>query len=110
MHSFSEREVTPKLDWAASSLAIGLLHPVIARLFRPASDLGLLSYTLPPEKSPVLRRSKFLALALYDANAFDLPGKVVATKSGVTNSKNLFRFICSNPVWTGFVVLRCDIP
>lgn len=59
---------------AASSLAVVLLQPVMARLLFPASDLGLLSYVLPPLMSPVFIRSRFLAFALNDL-ALEFIGK-----------------------------------
>jgi hypothetical protein len=61
LQSFSDKDGPFSV---VSSLAVGLLHPVMARRLFPASVLGLLSYELPPEESPEDKRSMFLALEL----------------------------------------------
>lgn len=48
LHSFSASDFCFRMAWAASSLAIGVLQPVMARRFLPASVVGLLLKEAPP--------------------------------------------------------------
>ena len=50
LHSFSPSDLVFRTAWAASSLAMGVLQPVMARRFFAPSVLGLLLKTAPPAK------------------------------------------------------------